>query len=175
MQPCIRTLEQLSSQELDSIQADTTSASKHLQAQRHLLLAQAYETNEAQDNVVKSLSKALQEDSQCCTAFNRLLDCHLISIPEMRALVDKMVFATEDAWLRDYYLQRVGSEEAQEALVKLKISDVNSSHLYQASDHDESGLATVQFQADMDEDMHGELRNPAAPHALDSTGKFLRR
>ena len=49
----------------------------------------------------------------------------------------------------------------------------NSSHLYVASENDESGLTPPRFQADVEADMH-ELRNPklAAPTAgLESANK----
>lgn len=79
-------------------------------------------------------------------------------------------------WLKDYYLSRINLEVRpatdQEGVVRIRVGDNNSSHLYVASEQDDSGLTPPRFQADVEADMH-ELRNPklAAPSsnpALDS-------
>ena len=74
-----------------------------------------------------------------------------------------MTFRPESIWLKDYYISRVALEVKEginEGIVRIKVNDTNSSHLYIASDQDDSGLTPPRFHADMDEDMHGELRNP---------------
>ena len=85
-----------------------------------------------------------------------------------------MTFKPESIWLKDYYVSRVALEVKEginEGIVRIKVNDTNSSHLYIASDQDDSGLTPPRFHADMDEDMHGELRNPrqAVPN-VDNSG-----
>jgi hypothetical protein len=73
-----------------------------------------------------------------------------------------MSFTHETMWLKDYYMSRINLEVRamveQEGVVRIRVGDQNSSHLYVASENDDSGLTPRRFHADID-DMH-ELRNP---------------
>ncbi len=89
-----------------------------------------------------------------------------------------MKFTDETLWLKDYYISRVNMEvrptAEQEGFVRIKVGDgTNSSHLYVASENDDSGLTPRRFQADVEADMH-ELRNPKQPapasNALETSG-----
>jgi hypothetical protein len=135
----------------------------HMQATKYLLLAQAYESIEDKQKVVFSLKQALKFDCMCFSAFDKLINNFLINQEEKEALVGTMTFRPESIWLKDYYISRVALEVKEginEGIVRIKVNDTNSSHLYIASDQDDSGLTPPRFHADMDEDMHGELRNP---------------
>ena len=74
-----------------------------------------------------------------------------------------MKFETQDLWLKDFYQARIAlevkSDHPMAGMVRIKVNDVNSSHLPLASFlNDDSRLTPPRFPADiMDEDMH-ELR-----------------
>lgn len=50
-----------------------------MQATKYLLLALAYESMEDKQKVVMSLKQALKSDSNCYTAFDKLLSNYLVS------------------------------------------------------------------------------------------------
>lgn len=56
----------------------------------------------------------------------------MLSQEEKLNLVDTMKFENNDLWLKDFYLARIMLEvkqEENEGLIRVKISDANSSHL----------------------------------------------
>lgn len=109
----------------------------HMQATKYLLLAQAYESIEDKQKVVFSLKQALKFDCMCFSAFDKLINNFLINQEEKEALVGTMTFRPESIWLKDYYISRVALEVKEginEGIVRIKVNDTNSSHLYIASD-----------------------------------------
>jgi hypothetical protein len=73
----------------------------------------------------------------CFSAFDKLINNFLINQEEKEALVGTMTFRPESIWLKDYYISRVALEVKEginEGIVRIKVNDTNSSHLYIASD-----------------------------------------
>lgn len=99
---------------------------------------------------VMYLEEALKADCECVSAFNKLLTNYLMGRDDLNKLIEEMKFTNETVWLKDYYLSRVNLEvravAEQEGVVRIKVGDgTNSSHLYVASENDDSGLTPRRF------------------------------
>jgi len=50
---------------------------------------------------------ALQIDCHCVDAFDKLVDQHLLTVPEQRALLDDLKFSSDSEWLKLFYSTRL--------------------------------------------------------------------
>ena len=54
--------------------------------------------------------ECLKKDPTCVEAFNRLIDCNLLSNLEKEQLLTMLNFNPEDIWIKKYYRARIKDE-----------------------------------------------------------------
>ena len=60
---------------------------------------------------VECYKECLQKDPTCVEAFNRLIDCQLISGADKEKLLNTLDFGADDQWLRKIYLAKIKNIE----------------------------------------------------------------
>ena len=74
---------------------------------RFFLKAQCHEANENKLFAVTCYFDCLKKDPTFVEAFNKLIDCHLITNSEKKQLLAEMNFGKEDLWIKAYYMERI--------------------------------------------------------------------
>ena len=60
---------------------------------------------------IEAYQEGIQKDPTNVEAFNRLVDCQLITTAQKEQLLASITFAQEDQWLRKIYLSKVKEVE----------------------------------------------------------------
>ncbi|KRW98290.1 hypothetical protein PPERSA_01728 [Pseudocohnilembus persalinus] len=85
-----------------------------LEATNYLLKAQCHEANENKIGAIDNYRSCLKKDPTCFEAFNRLLDCYLMTSIEKEQLLSLLNFNPEDIWIKKYYQSIIKNEQLEE-------------------------------------------------------------
>lgn len=89
------------------MQLEKNYANARLESQKWLLKALCHEANENKLLAISCYFECLKKDPTCNEAFNRLIDCYLLSNPEKEQLLTMLNFNMEDIWIKKYYMARI--------------------------------------------------------------------
>lgn len=73
--------------------------------------AQCYEAQENKTKAVELYGECIQKDHTNVEAFNRLVDCQLITAVQKQQLIQGLTFSAEDQWLKKIFMAKVKQVE----------------------------------------------------------------
>lgn len=83
------------------------SFNRKMESCRTFIKAQCYEALQNKNMAVQCYKECLQKDPTSFEAFNRLIDCQLISGADKDKLLNSLDFAPEDQWLKKIYSAKI--------------------------------------------------------------------
>jgi|JI6StandDraft_1071083.scaffolds.fasta_scaffold11101_9 tetratricopeptide (TPR) repeat protein len=92
------------------MQVDNYYANKKLEGAKSMIKAQCCEAGENKLTAISMYYECLKRDPTCVEAFNRLIDCNLLSNLEKEQLLTMLNFNPEDIWIKKYYRARIKDE-----------------------------------------------------------------
>jgi tetratricopeptide (TPR) repeat protein len=92
-------------------QLDNTYCNRKMESCRAFIRAQCFEAQDNKLMAIEAYQECIQKDPTNVEAFNRLVDCQLITGAQKEQLLASLSFAPEDQWLRKIYLSKVREVE----------------------------------------------------------------
>lgn len=92
-------------------QLDHTYINKKMESCKAYIAAQCYEAQENKTKAVELYGECIQKDNTNVEAFNRLVDCQLITSVQKQQLIQGLTFSAEDQWLKKIFMAKVKQVE----------------------------------------------------------------
>jgi tetratricopeptide (TPR) repeat protein len=92
-------------------QLENTYCNRKMESCKAFIRAQCFEAQDNKLMAIEAYQECIQKDPTNVEAFNRLVDCQLITGAQKEQLLASLSFAPEDQWLRKIYLSKVKEVE----------------------------------------------------------------
>lgn len=89
------------------LQLDSSYCNKKMESCRAYIRAQCYESQDNKLMAIEAYQECIQKDPTNVEAFNRLVDCQLITGTQKEQLLASLSFAPEDQWLKKIYVSKI--------------------------------------------------------------------
>lgn len=103
------------------MQLDSSYCNKKMESCRAYIKAQCYESQDNKLMAIEAYQECIQKDPTNVEAFNRLVDCQLITGTQKEQLLASLSFAPEDQWLKKIYVSKIKELEEPMQIVEEEI------------------------------------------------------